>query len=127
MNQANEKIGEINISDEVVANIVNLATRDIDGVISLYGNVKNGIVEFLGKKGSNKGISIEINEGTVKIDVSIIVEFGIKIPDIAWRIQQNVKRKVEEMTGLKVNNVNVFVRGVNIKNNSENSKNETNN
>ncbi|HPG30293.1 MAG TPA: Asp23/Gls24 family envelope stress response protein, partial [bacterium] len=61
----------------------------------------------------------------VKIDVSVIIEFGMKIPDISWRIQQNIKRRVEEMTGLFVAAVNVLVRGVEIRKDLNNSANET--
>ena len=118
-NENNSKIGNINISNEVVANIVGMAALEIDGVVSLSGGVTDGIAEFLGKKDFNKGIEIETNEGKVKIDISIIVEFGLKIPDISWRIQQNIKRRVEEMTGLLVSAVNVLVRGVELKSDRE--------
>lgn len=118
-NENNSKIGNINISNEVVANIVGMAALEIDGVVSLSGGVKDGIAEFLGKKEFNKGIEIETNEDKIKIDISIIVEFGLKIPDISWRIQQNIKRRVEEMTGLTVSAVNVLVRGVELKNDRE--------
>ncbi|MBP7653968.1 Asp23/Gls24 family envelope stress response protein [Candidatus Dependentiae bacterium] len=123
----NRPIGDVNISNDVVSNIAGMATIEIDGVISLSGSVKDGLVEFLGnKKEMNKGIEVDINEGKVKIDVSVIIEFGMKIPDISWRIQQNVKRRVEEMTGLSVTAVNVLVRGVEVrKENLENSANET--
>ncbi len=49
-----------------------------------------------------------------KIDVNIIVEYGIRIPDIAFEIQNRVKKAVESMTGLEVLEVNVHVQGVNL-------------
>jgi len=120
-NGNNKPIGDINISNEIVANIVGMATLEIDGVIGLSSaGVRDGIAEFLGKKEHNKGIEIDISEGKVAIDISIIVEFGMKIPDICWRIQQNVKRRVQEMTDLNVSTINIYVRGVEVKNKPNN-------
>ena len=74
-----------------------------------------GISEVLsGKKNLSKGIKVDINEKEAKIDVNIIVEYGIRIPDVAFEIQNRVKKSVETMTGLKVSNVNVHVQGVNM-------------
>ena len=60
-----------------------------------------------------KGIKVDVNEGKAKIDVNIIVEYGVRIPEIAFEIQTKVKKAVETMTGLKVTEVNVHVQGVN--------------
>ena len=74
-----------------------------------------GITEVLsGKKNLSKGIKVDINENEAKIDVNIIVEYGIRIPDVAFEIQNRVKKAVETMTGLKVSSVNVHVQGVSI-------------
>lgn len=73
----------------------------------------DGISEVLsGKKNLSKGIKVDINEKEAKIDVNIIVEYGIRIPDVAFEIQNRVKKAVETMTGLKVVSVNVHVQGV---------------
>ena len=75
-----------------------------------------GISEVLsGKKNLSKGIKVDINEQNVKIDVNIIVEYGVRIPDIAFEIQNRIKKSIEAMTGLKVLSVNVHVQGVSIK------------
>ena len=72
-----------------------------------------GITEVLsGKKNLSKGIKVDIGEKEAKIDVNIIVEYGVRIPDVAFEIQNRVKKAVEAMTGLKVSNVNVHVQGV---------------
>ena len=68
---------------------------------------------FSGKKNLAKGIKAEISENKAKIDVNIIVEYGTRIPDVAFEIQNRVKKAVESMTGLKVEEVNVHVQGVN--------------
>jgi len=80
----------------------------------MAGGFAGGISEVLsGKKNLAKGIKVDKEENKVKIDVNIIVEYGTRIPDIAFEIQNRVKTSVENMTGLKVEEVNVHVQGVN--------------
>ena len=94
----------------------------------MAGGFAGGITEVLsGKKNLAKGIKVEENDQEVKIDVNIIVEYGTRIPDIAFDIQNRVKKAVENMTGLKVEEVNVHVQGVNTNiEKIEDTKNETN-
>ena len=72
-----------------------------------------------GKKNLSKGIKVDVGEKETKIDVNIIVDYGVRIPDIAFDIQNRVKSAVEGMTGLKVTAVNVHVQGVNTEANTE--------
>ena len=92
---------------------------------------KAGISEvFSGKKNMAKGIKVEINDKSVVIDVNIIVEYGSRIPDVAFDIQKRIKASVENMTGLNVEQVNVHVQGVStkiLKNEEEDSKENTEN
>ena len=79
----------------------------------MSGGFAGGISEVLsGKKNLSKGIKVDADEKEVKIDVNIIVEYGSRIPDVAFEIQNRVKKSVENMTGLKVAEVNVHVQGV---------------
>lgn len=104
----------IQISSDVVAVIAGVAVSEVQGVSGMSGGFPGGITEVLsGKKNLAKGIKVEINEDTAKIDVNIIVEYGSRIPDVAFEIQNRVKKSVENMTGLKVEEVNVHVQGVN--------------
>lgn len=104
----------IKISDDVVAVIAGVAVSEVAGVSGMAGGFAGGISEvFSGKKNLAKGIKAEINENKAKIDVNIIVEYGTRIPDVAFEIQNRVKKAVESMTGLKVEEVNVHVQGVN--------------
>ena len=103
----------IKISDDVVSIIAGKAVSEVEGVSSMAGGFAGGITEVLsGKKNFSKGIKVEVGEKETKIDVNIIVEFGTRIPDIAFEIQNRVKKAVENMTGLKVLEVNVHVQGV---------------
>ena len=109
----NEEENTINISDEVVATIAGIAVSDVPGVFAMAGGFAGGIQEVLsGKKNLSKGIKAEIEGNDAKIDVNIIVNYGVRIPDVAFDIQTKVKKSVENMTGLKVVAVNVHVQGV---------------
>lgn len=119
----------IQISNDVVAVIAGVAVSEVQGVSGMSGGFAGGITEVLsGKKNLAKGIKVDINEGTAKIDVNIIVEYGSRIPDVAFEIQNRVKKSVENMTGLKVEEVNVHVQGVNtdIISNQKEEENESN-
>lgn len=103
----------IKISNEVVASIAGVAVSEVPGVYSMAGGIAGGISEvFSGKKNLSKGIKVEVGEKDTKIDVNIIVEYGVRIPDVAFEIQGKVKKAVETMTGLKVSGVNIHVQGI---------------
>ena len=103
----------IKIANDVVAVIAGVAVSEVAGVASMSGGFAGGISEVLsGKKNLSKGIKVDSDEKEVKIDVNIIVEYGSRIPDVAFEIQNRVKKSVENMTGLKVAEVNVHVQGV---------------
>lgn len=103
----------IKISNDVVASIAGVAVSEVPGVYSMAGGLAGGISEVLsGKKNLSRGIKVEVGEKETKIDVNIIVEYGVRIPDVAFEIQGRVKKAVETMTGLKVSGVNIHVQGI---------------
>ena len=83
---------------------------------------------FGGKKNLSKGIKVDVGEKETKIDVNIIVEYGVRIPDVAFEIQSRVKKAVESMTGLKVTGVNIHVQGIktNMQENKDKEENKDN-
>lgn len=106
--------GQIKIADEVVGIIAGLAATEVSGVAGMSGGLAGGIAEMLGRKNLSKGVKVEVGERETAIDLYIIVEYGAKIPDVSWQIQESVKAAVETMTGLNVVEVNINVQGVNI-------------
>ena len=106
------ELGTIRIADEVVAVISGLAATEIKGVAGMSGGLAGGIAEMLGRKNLSRGVKVEVGEKECAVDMFIIVEYGVRIPDVAIRIQENVKRAIESMTGLGVVEVNVNVQGV---------------
>jgi uncharacterized alkaline shock family protein YloU len=111
--------GNVNISDDVIGIISSIAAAEITGISGLSGKITEDLVEMLGKKNFSKGVKVEVKDDKVEIDLNLIVDYGVKIPDVSWRVQENVKTAVESMTGLKVLAVNVHVNGINLKKKEE--------
>ncbi|CAM3589361.1 Asp23/Gls24 family envelope stress response protein [Marinicrinis lubricantis] len=108
-------LGTIQIAPEVVEIIAGLATIEVEGVAGMSGGLAGGIAEFLGRKNLAKGVKVEVGDKEAAADVSVIVEYGHRIPDVASAIQQNVKNAISSMTGLHVVEVNVHIHGVHFK------------
>lgn len=105
--------GAVRISDEVVVVIAGLAAIEVPGVVGMSGSgIAGSVVEMLGKRNLSKGVKVSVGEKQAVADLSIIVEYGIRIPEVAKAVQENVRRAIESMTGLQVVEVNVHVQGV---------------
>lgn len=111
-NMKQADIGSIRIADEVVGIIAGLAATEIPGVAGMSAGLVGGIAEMLGKKNLAKGVKVEVGEKEAAVDLYVIVEYGVRIPDIALKVQENVKKAIEAMTGLDVVEVNIHVQGV---------------
>lgn len=108
-----EDTGKVNISDEVVATIAGIAASEIEGVAGMAGGALDTLSEKLGaKKSPQKGVKVSVSEEGAVVDLYIVVNFGVRIPELAWEIQENVKNSIESMTGIEVLKVNVRVEGV---------------
>jgi uncharacterized alkaline shock family protein YloU len=112
--------GAIRITDDVVAIIAGKAAMEVPGVVNMSGGIAGGISEMLGRKSLSRGVRVEVGEKNAKIDLYIIVEYGCRIPEVAWNIQEKVKRAVESMTGLLVPEVNIHIQGVSFQNEDKN-------
>jgi uncharacterized alkaline shock family protein YloU len=114
--------GTIRIANEVVRIIAGIAASEVKGIIGMSGGVADGFAELLMKKNLAKGVKVEVGERQVAVDLFVIVEYGSKIPEIAYLVQENVKRAVESMTGLEVIEVNVHIQGVEFRNEETEAK-----
>lgn len=105
--------GTIKISEDVVASIAALAATETEGVGGLAAGLTAEIASLLGKKSQNQGVRVQLGEqDTVGVELSILVEFGKSVGEVALAVQKAVKAAVESMTGLKTAVVNVVVSGV---------------
>ena len=107
-----DELGNIHISEEVLAAIAAAATLEVEGVNALSANLGSDLAELLGKKNLAKGIQVEMEEEKVKVELSILMEYGHTIPEVGKAVQDSVKNAVESMTGLEVAAVNVAVSGI---------------
>ena len=107
-----DELGDVRVSEEVVAIIAGLAATEVEGVSSMAGNITNEIVSKLGMKNLSKGITVEVLEEDIKVDVAIHISFGYSIPEVSTKVQEKVKTAIENMTGLHVAEVNVRIAGV---------------
>jgi len=105
---------KVRIADEVIMTIAGMAASQVENVTAMSGNLGDGIAGILGRKNLAKGVKIEAGDKEVAIDVSIVVEYGSRIHEVAKQIQSKVREAVEDMTGLKVVEVNINVLGVNV-------------
>ena len=115
MAENNEIInGTIKISDEVIETIASVAIAEIKGVSSTGAGFVDGIAKRFTKKTVTSGIKATISETSASVDINIVVDYGVRIPEVAWEVQDAVKKEIELMTGLAVDKVNVRIVGIDI-------------
>ncbi len=119
MTKAENDVGAIKIANEVVGIIAGLAATEVEGVSGMSGDFAGGIAEMLGRKNLSKGVEVEVGETEAAVDLYLVMDYGVKIPDVAWEIQESVKQSIETMTGLNVVEVNVHVQGVDFEDEKE--------
>lgn len=106
--------GEIIIADEVIAVITGLAAMEVEGVASLAGNATRELISKIGIKTLSKGVKVDVLEDVVTIDAALNLKYGFNIKAVSEKVQEKVKAAVENMTGLKVADVNIRVAGIEV-------------
>lgn len=112
-----ENIGAVQIADDVVAMIASLATREVEGVSAMTGNIGGEIMSKVGIKNMVKGVKVDILQKNVAVDLAVTVEYGYNIPATCQKVQNKVKTAIENMTGLTVTDVNIRIAAVNMQKN----------
>jgi len=110
--QQSNEIGNVSFANDVLAIIAGLAASEIEGVAGMSGGLAGGIAEMLGRKNLAKGIKITVNEKVITVDINMIVTYGFKLHEVSRKVQANVVKAIETMTGLSVDKVNVNVLGI---------------
>lgn len=106
------ELGAIRVHHGVIAAIARLAALKVPGVLDMSGSFTDGIASMINKNVADRGINVEVNERGVSVELNIVIEYGVRIPQVAWRIQNDVRGAIEEMTGQKVRTVDVVVQGI---------------
>ena len=108
-----DELGNIHISEEVLAVIAAAAALEVEGVGSLAANLGIDLAELLGgKKNLAKGVHITVEEESVRVDVAVLIKYGHTIPAVAREVQEAVYSAIENTSGLTVECVNVQVSGI---------------
>ena len=108
-----ETMGNIKISVDVVSKIASIAASEIEGVSGMCSSFVEGVAQRLGaKKNASQGVRVDIADNSAEIDLYLVVMYGVKIPELAWNVQEKVKQSVEEMTGLTVEAVNIHIESI---------------
>jgi len=111
----NTDLGEIIIENEVIAKYAGSAAIECFGVVGMASvNVKDGIVKLLKKDNITHGVNVTMNDNKLKINLHIIVAYGVSISAVADNLINNVRYKVEEFTGMEIDKINVSVEGVRV-------------
>lgn len=112
-------LGKVEIAPEVIEVIAGIAASEIEGVASMRGNFAAGVVERLGKKNHGKGVKVDLTEEGIIIEVYCVMIFGVSIPTVAQKIQDNIRQALLNMTALEVNEVNIHVVGIQFESKSQ--------
>ena len=107
-----DEMGTINIADEVLAVVAASAAMEVEGVSSLAANLSTDIAELMGKKVYSKGVRLTVANGQVAVDISILIQYGYAIPEVAKKVQEAVMTAVSSTSGMAVNKVNIQVAGI---------------
>ncbi|WP_139489323.1 Asp23/Gls24 family envelope stress response protein [Brevibacillus dissolubilis] len=109
------ELGKVQIAPEVLEVIAGMAAAEVEGVAHMSGGIVGDIAERLGRKNVARGVRVEVGSREAAVDVSIIVKYGHRIPEVARNIQDSVRNAIETMTGLSVVEVNVHIVDVELK------------
>lgn len=113
--QENSEIGNVSISEEVIATIAGAAATECYGLVGMASiKLKDGIAQLLGREDIKKGVEVSINGDEVVLNIYIVVGYGVNIAEVARNVMEKVKYNVEKQTGLRVKNVHVNVQGVKV-------------
>ena len=112
--EAESEGGVVHISNAVLATIARIAASKVPGVVDFVGGIVDGLAGIMGKRPPDRGVRAEIVDNNVVIELNVVLDYGVYIPKVAWDIQQQVRRAVEQMTGKSVRSVNVLVQGIRV-------------
>jgi uncharacterized alkaline shock family protein YloU len=119
MHQNQSGLGKIEIAPEVIEVISGIAALEVEGVAQMRGNFAAGVVERFGKKHHGKGVKVDLTDEGIIVDVYCTVNFGISIPTVAQKIQDNIRQALLNMTALEINEINIHVVGVHFESKNE--------
>ena len=107
-----DELGQVVIAEEVVAKIAGMAALEVEGVSAMSGNSTTDMIGKLSKTSLSRGVKVRVEDGVISIILILVLTYDCSIPKVSKEVQEKVKAAIENMTGLKVCDVNVKVAGV---------------
>lgn len=111
--------GNTTVADSVVAKIAGIAAREVSGVHDMgagaaraFGALKEKLPVGSSTPSPTQGVSVEVGEKEAAVDLDLVVEYGVSIPELSRSVRNNVIQRVERMTGLSVTEVNISIDDV---------------
>lgn len=109
------ELGSISVVEDVITTIAGYAAIECIGIVAMASKrATDGLVELLGRENLKRGVRAVLNEDSVSINLYIIVEYGVSIAAVAKNVIETVKYRVENLVGVKVDQVNVTVEGIRV-------------
>lgn len=108
-------LGAIMVHHGVIAVIARIAALKVPGVVAMSGSFVDGIANIanmIGRNSGERGVSVKLQDQKVNVELNVVIEYGARIPDVAWAVQNEVRRTIEEMTGKQVGAIDVVVQDV---------------
>ncbi|KMM37879.1 Asp23/Gls24 family envelope stress response protein [Guptibacillus hwajinpoensis] len=112
MEEHDTGLGKVEISPEVIEVIGSIAASEVGGVAEMRGNFASGVVERFGRKDHRKGVKVELDEDGIILDAYVVVSYGLSIPEVCEKVQENIRQALLTMTALEISAVNVSVVGI---------------
>ena len=112
VNEEETQLGHIQIHNSVMAIIARMAALRVPGVADVVGSLVGDMAGRIGIKAQDRGVHVDLADDQITLGISLAVDYGVFIPKVAWQVQTEVRRSVEEMTGKTVKAVNITVRGL---------------
>lgn len=106
-------LGSVRIHNNVISVIAHEAADRVPGVVELSGTLVDGLADMIGKKSRDRGIRVAVaSENSISVELTVVLEFGVNIPETCGKLQVEVRQAIEDMTGKNVEAVNVSVQGI---------------
>ncbi|SCY66029.1 Asp23/Gls24 family envelope stress response protein [Alkaliphilus peptidifermentans] len=106
--------GKIKIAGDVIMVITQKAVEEVKGIVSYSGGISKGVSDYIGKNNPRKGVNVATEEKQVVINLSVVIQYGVVIPEVIKEVQEKVKTAIEAMTEIYVETVNVYVQDIKI-------------
>lgn len=110
------ELGTVTISEDLVATVAGYAAVENYGIVGMCARTAgDAIVELFGGENMQKGVLVErVNEEQVDVTLHVALQYGVSLPAVSQNTKQNVRYRIEEMTGVKVRNVNIYVESIRV-------------